>query len=106
MNGVDYWRARLRPHAEGGYTRGLLDDYEVTLYGPDGAEVHLERPGSNGWHRPSDRDLGGEALDALLDLEDAHLQLLAKIVAEPPGKAERERERQLERVPPRRRIEL
>jgi hypothetical protein len=51
MTGRDFWVVTLRPWAAAGYTRGLLDDLEVTLVNEiDGNEVHLPRPSAS-WSR-------------------------------------------------------
>jgi hypothetical protein len=43
--GLAYWRARLAPLVQRGFTRGLLDPLEVTLVNEvDGTEFRLPRP--------------------------------------------------------------
>lgn len=57
-DGVAYWRRVLKPHAERGFTRGLIDDLEVTLFGPDDEEIHLARPSAR-WAQPRLPSLDG-----------------------------------------------
>jgi hypothetical protein len=58
VNGLTYWRDRLRPYARSGYRTGYLTDREVVLRADDGREVRLRRPR---------RWLGGSEIDRALE---------------------------------------